>query len=71
MIEFLIIITMHDEDINALEYEDPNNPGDLLDLSRGSKTLIKILISMHTYWLQMAGGLINIEDVLLDDFAVY
>ena len=47
--EFLDIINMSDDEIQDLDYNDPDHPGTHSSIPKGSKTIIRILISMYSY----------------------
>ena len=58
-------------EINNLDYKDPNSPDSSIKIPKGSKALSKLFISMYSYWSQDLGTSINIEDVQIDDFCEY
>ena len=55
VVEFLDIINMSDDEIYNLDYNDPDHPGTDISIPKGSKAIIKILISMYSYWTQSLG----------------
>ena len=40
--EFLDIINMSDDEIQDLDYDDPDHPGTDISIPKGSKTIIRI-----------------------------